>query len=69
VMAVGVAMGAGMALAGSKAASSMLFGLKPRDPLTLAAAVVLLTAIGLAASVIPARRASRLDPIEALRNE
>jgi predicted permease len=69
VIAVGVVIGAGMTLAGSKAASSMLYGLKARDPLTLAAAVVILTAIGVAASVIPARRASRLDPMEALRNE
>lgn len=69
VIAIGVVIGAGMTIAGSKAASSMLFGLKARDPLTLAAAVVILTAIGVAASVIPARRASRLDPMEALRNE
>lgn len=69
VIAVGVMIGVGMTVGGSKAASSMLFGLKPRDPLTLVAAVLILTAIGVAASVIPARRASRLDPMEALRNE
>jgi putative ABC transport system permease protein len=69
VIAVGVVVGVGMTIGGSKAASSMLFGLKPRDPVTLAAAVVILMAIGVAASVIPARRASRLDPMEALRNE
>jgi ABC-type antimicrobial peptide transport system permease subunit len=43
--------------------------LKPRDPLTLALAVVILSAIGFAASFLPARRASRLDPLEALRYE
>jgi ABC-type antimicrobial peptide transport system permease subunit len=43
--------------------------LKARDPLTLALAAILLAAIGFAASFIPARRASRLDPISALRYE
>jgi len=65
----GVAVGVALALAGSKAASSLLYGLKARDPLTLAAAAILLAAIGFAASFIPARRASRLDPLEALRYE
>jgi ABC-type antimicrobial peptide transport system permease subunit len=69
VVAIGVVIGTGLTLAGSKAASSMLFQLKPRDPLTLAMAVMILTAIGLLASLVPARRASRLDPMAALRNE
>ncbi|HLW82789.1 MAG TPA: ABC transporter permease [Candidatus Acidoferrales bacterium] len=69
LIAIGVVVGAGLTLAGSKAASSLLFGLKARDPLTLALAAILLAAIGFAASFIPARRASRLDPISALRYE
>jgi putative ABC transport system permease protein len=69
VVAIGVVVGVGLTIAGSKAASSLLFGLKPRDPVTIALAVVILAAIGLAASFVPARRASRLDPMEALRNE
>ncbi len=69
VIAIGVAVGIGLTLAGSKTASSLLFGLKPRDPVTIAAAVLILTAIGIAASAIPARRAARLDPMQALRNE
>jgi putative ABC transport system permease protein len=69
LIGIGVVVGAGLTLAGSKAASSLLFGLKARDPITLALAVVILAAIGFAASFLPARRASRLDPMAALRYE
>src|SRR5579872_4452063 len=69
LIAIGVVVGSGLTLAGSKAASSLLFGLKARDPITLALAVIILAAIGFAASFVPARRASRLDPIAALRYE
>jgi ABC-type lipoprotein release transport system permease subunit len=47
----------------------LLFGLKPHDPSTLIGARVLLTAIGPMASFPPARRASRLDPLSALRHD
>jgi putative ABC transport system permease protein len=69
LIAIGVVVGAGLALAGSKAASSLLFGLEPRDPLTLGLAVAILAAIGFGASFIPARRATRVDPMVALRDE
>ena len=69
LVGIGLAVGMALTLAGSKAASSLLFGLKPRDPLTLALAVFILAAIGLASSFLPARRASRLDPMAALRYE
>ena len=69
LIAIGVVIGVGLTLAGSKAASSLLFGLKARDPITLALAVIILAAIGFAASFLPARRASRLDPMDALRYE
>jgi predicted permease len=69
LIGIGVIVGAGLTLAGSKAASSLLFGLKARDPITLGLAVVILAAIGFAASFLPARRASRLDPMVALRYE
>jgi predicted permease len=69
LIAVGVAVGAGLTLAGSKASSSLLFGLKPHDPLTLLLAIVILATIGFAASFIPARRATRVDPMVALRDE
>ena len=69
LIGIGMAVGLGLTLAGSKTASSLLYGLKPRDPLTLALAVVILAGIGIAASFMPARRASRLDPMSALRYE
>jgi putative ABC transport system permease protein len=69
LIAIGVLVGAGLTLAGTKAASSLLFGLKPRDPLTLVLAIVILAAIGFGASFIPARRATRIDPMVALRYE
>jgi putative ABC transport system permease protein len=69
LIGIGIVVGVGLTLAGSKAAASLLFGLKAHDPLTLILAVVILAAIGLAASFVPARRASRLDPMVALRYE
>ncbi len=69
LIGIGIAVGAGLALAGGSAAGSLLYGLKPRDPVTMILAVIILAAIGLAASFFPARRASRLDPMSALRYE
>ncbi len=51
------------------AASAMLFGLKPYDPLTLAMAMAGLAAVALTASYLPAQRAAKLDPMVALREE
>jgi predicted permease len=65
----GVAMGAGGALWLGRFLSAMLYGLKPSDPLTLITAAALLTIIALLAALGPARRASRIDPIRALRHE
>jgi ABC-type lipoprotein release transport system permease subunit len=49
--------------------STLLFGIQPRDPLTFAAVGALLLAVALAACMVPARRASRVDAIVALREE
>jgi predicted permease len=69
LLAIGVVIGTALALIAGRSASSLLFGLKPYDPLTLAGASVLLTVIALGASFLPARRASRMDPMAALRHE
>lgn len=69
LLGVGVGIGLALALAAGKSAASLLFGLKPYDPVTLAVACGGLAAVALSASVIPARRAARLDPMAALRDE
>jgi ABC-type lipoprotein release transport system permease subunit len=48
--------------------STLLYGLQPRDPVTLAAAIVILTVIGAGAGWLPARRASRIDPARVLQD-
>ena len=65
----GLIIGTGLALGSAQAAKSLLFGLKPRDPLTLVLAVVTLSAVAAGASFLPAYRASKLDPLTALRYE
>ncbi len=65
----GLALGAVLSLAAASAASALLFGLKPRDPVTLGIAAAVLAAVALGASYLPARRAAALDPIASLKNE
>ena len=67
--AVGIALGAGAAALFGRAAQSLLFGVEAGDPLALAAAAVVLTAVTLGAAYLPARRASRVDPMSVLRYE
>lgn len=69
MLAGGVGIGIGLSLAGARAAHSLLFGVRAYDPLTLAAGVLLLATVAAAASFLPARRASKLDPMTALRCE
>jgi ABC-type antimicrobial peptide transport system permease subunit len=66
---LGIALGLPAALAASGWVKSMLFGLTPADPATIAGATVLLTGAALLAAYLPARQASRVDPITALRHE
>jgi predicted permease len=65
----GLSIGVALYLAAARAASTLLFGIKPYDLTTLAAATVLLAGIAAAASFLPARRAASVDPMIALRHE
>lgn len=69
MMAIGGAIGILAALALGRAAGSLLFGLSGNDPLVVAASAALLAVIAVAAGYLPARRASRVDPMQALRYE
>ncbi len=69
LLSVGLLLGTGLALFATRATRTMLFGLEPNDPLTLALAAALLAVVAVAASVLPAQRAARLDPMTALRLE
>ena len=69
MVGIGVAVGVPLALALSRVVQSQLFDLSAHDPLALAAAAVFLGIIALAAGYLPARRATRVDPMLALRYE
>lgn len=65
---IGAAMGCVLALVGTRALGSLLYDVSPTDPLTFGIAVMLFVAVAIAASLGPARRATRADPVEALRH-
>jgi ABC-type antimicrobial peptide transport system permease subunit len=66
-----VVLGAFLGLVGSwyvtQLARSLLFGVEPRDPLVFSVSILTIVAVGILAALIPARRAARVDPMEALR--
>ena len=66
---IGIAVGTAGALGVTRLISNMLFGVTPTDPVTFALVGVLLTGVSLAACYLPARRATRVDPIRALKYE
>ncbi len=69
LVAIGLVIGVFASLALTKTAASLLYELKPNDPLTIALATLLLAAVAIVAGYLPARRASRVDPMTALREE
>ena len=69
LLVVGVMIGTVLAVAAGKSAATLLYGLKPYDPLTLVLAAAGLGAVAIAASLLPARRAAKLEPMVALRDE
>jgi ABC-type antimicrobial peptide transport system permease subunit len=69
LLAIGVALGIPLSLAASRAIKAGLFGVSSTDPLTLIAAVLIMSASLVAGSYIPARRATKINPMVALRYE
>ena len=64
---LGISLGLAGTLGATRVLSNMLFGVSPTDPATLVAAGIFLASVALAAAYLPARRATRLDPMTALR--
>ena len=69
LVALGLTIGMACSLAAAHLAASLLFGVSARDPWRLGAAAIALAAAAALGSLLPARRASRLDPMAALRDE
>jgi ABC-type antimicrobial peptide transport system permease subunit len=69
LVGLGIVIGLGVAWAATRWVASLLFGLQPHDPLTIGLAVLALVAVAAVAGYLPARRATRVDPLVALRYE
>ena len=69
LLVAGLVIGTGLSISAAQTAGSLVYGLQPSDPVTIELAVALLAVVALAASLIPALRASRLNPMAALREE
>jgi len=69
VTVAGVAGGLAIAFAMNRVLASLLFGVRPSDPATIAGVVILMTGVGLMACYLPARSATRVDPMIVLREE
>jgi ABC-type antimicrobial peptide transport system permease subunit len=69
LLLIGIGLAVGTALVLTRVLTTMLFGVEPTDPMTFVLISALLTGVALAACAIPARRATKVDPIVALRYE
>lgn len=69
LLVAGLGIGIALTLAAGRAAVSLLFGLQPNDPVTIGASVAGLAVVAVAASLWPAMRAARVEPMVALREE
>ena len=67
LVGIGIAAGVAIKLWASTLVSGLIYGLQPRDPATLTSAALVLSAVAALAAWLPARRASRIDPITVLR--
>ena len=67
LLAIGLAIGVVLALVAGRTAGTLLFGLQPSDPLTIAAAALALALVALVAAYLPAARATRVSPLDGLR--
>ena len=68
LVGIGVVVGTGISIWASTFVATLLYGLEPRDPITLIGAAIVLASVGAAAGWLPAYRASRIDPAEVLRD-
>jgi ABC-type antimicrobial peptide transport system permease subunit len=69
VVLAGVVVGVGVALASTRLLGALVYGVVPADPLVFAAMSLLMVAVGMVASYVPAHRASSVNPIESLRGD
>ena len=69
ITVAGIAAGVGVAVAASRLTGSLLYGVSPTDPATFIAVSALLAVVAFVACALPARRATRVDPVVALRSE
>jgi ABC-type antimicrobial peptide transport system permease subunit len=69
LVAAGIAIGIPTSLVLARFSSTLLFGITPADPMTIGTVVTIVLAVGWMAAYLPARHATRIDPVRALRSQ